>query len=201
MTMTESAFTSTSATLLDTAEARDSCFSVVNRVGAYWASLPKTGLAPDRMLVDARALSDVLAHVFLAELVTPRVARLRIVGHRIEELTGLDMRGMPLTTLFAGAARQEIMLACEQVSRGARVTLSLQGEEGFGRPQLEGMMALMPLCDSKGRISRVLGVIGQKGEVGRTPRRFGLAAPQALPEPEQHPTKTPFLRVINGGKA
>lgn len=199
--MTESAFTPTNAAMLGAPDARDTSFSMINRVCTYWASLPKTGLAPDRMLVDARALSDVLAHVFLAELVTPRVARLRIIGHSVEEMTGMDMRGMPLTTLFCGPAREEIMTACEQVSRGARVTLSLQGEEGYGLPQLDGLLAMMPLCDSKGRISRVLGVVGHKGQIGRTPRRFGLAAPQVLPEPDQTSKAASFLRVIKGGKA
>lgn len=198
--MTESAFTPTHATPSGATQ-EQARFPMISRVCAYWASLPKTGQAPDRILVDARALSDVLSHVFLAELVTPRVARLRIIGHHIEDMTGLDMRGMPLTTLFSGPAREEIMLACEQVSRGARVTLSLQGETGLGRPALDGMLAMMPLCDSKGQICRILGVIGHEGDIGRTPRRFGLAAPEVQPEPDMSLTKAPFLRVIKGGKA
>ncbi|MDD7971261.1 PAS domain-containing protein [Roseinatronobacter alkalisoli] len=190
--MTETIFTTADTTAFSATANTDSTgYRTIDRVCAYWASLPKTGAAPNRMLIDARALSDVLPHVFLAELATPRVARLRIIGHRIEELTGLDMRGMPLTTLFSGPAREEIMTACEQVSRGARVSLSLKGEAGFARPQLDGMLAMMPLCDTKGNITRILGVFGHQGEIGRAPRRFDLAHRSSCQNQRRHQNRNP----------
>ncbi len=175
--------------------------SVFARVCAYWAILRENGTAPKRSAVDPRALGDALPHVFLAELVAPRVARLRICGHKIEDLMGMDMRGMPLTVLFQGNARDAVAEAVEQVSHGARVILSLEGETGFGLPEVKATLALMPLADDTGRITRMMGVIERRGEPGRTPRRFGLATPVSEQGPAVAPAPArPTLRVIDGGR-
>lgn len=174
---------------------------VVADVTRHWASLRTANQAPNRNQIDASTIAYALPHVFLAELLTPRVARFRICGQRIEDLLGLDMRGMPITALFQGKAREEIAEALEQVARGARVTLSLEGETGFGVPKLTAVLALLPLTDTSGQITRVLGVLECKGDTGRAPRRFTLAKPLdtavAMPAKQQRP----FLQVLQGGKS
>ncbi len=176
-------------------------FSAFARVCSYWADLRQQGAVPRRAQIDPQALAHALPDVFLAEIVAPRVARLRLCGHRIEDLMGMDMRGMPLSVLCQGDARAALAEALEQVALGARVTLSLQGESGFGLPPLRARLALMPLADEVGRITRILGVIERDGEPGRTPRRFALAKPVAPPEPTpQTARKSPVLRVITGGR-
>ena len=174
----------------------------LNEVIRYWASLRDGNQPPRRSRIEAAALAQALPDVFLAELITPRVARFRLCGHRIEDLMGMDMRGMPLTVLFQGAARQEVADALEQVALGARVMLSLQGECGFGLPSLSASLALLPLTDDAGRITRILGVIDRTGTPGRCPRRFTLAKVQDLPRASRTPTAPaqPALRVIDGGK-
>ena len=176
--------------------------SIVSRVCQYWTELRRDGATPKRRDVDSRALSDLLPHVFLAELVTPRVARLRICGHRIEDILGMDMRGMPLSVLFQGTARNDIAEALEQVQMGARVILSVESQTGFGQPKITATVALMPLADEVGRITRIMGVIERQGEIGRAPRRFALAKPVADAQPTTPaPRKRPALRVIDGGRA
>ncbi len=177
---------------------------ILSQVTDYWTSLRQAGAVPSRAAVDARALGAALPHVFLAELVTPRVARLRICGHRVEHLLDMDMRGMPLSTLFAGAARADLTEALAQVARGVRVTLALQGEDGFGLPMLNAKLVLLPLTDDAGQINRVLGVLETEGSIGRTPRRFVRAKVTALPDttasaPAPAPA-SPVLRVIQGGR-
>ena len=174
----------------------------LNDVIRYWASLRDGNEPPRRSQIEAAALAQALPDVFLAEIITPRIARFRLCGHRIEDLMGMDMRGMPLTVLFQGGARQEIADALEQVALGARVMLSLQGESGFGLPSLSASLALLPLTDDSGRITRILGVIDRTGTPGRCPRRFTLAGPQTLPRAPRAPAAPvqPVLRVINGGK-
>lgn len=176
----------------------------VDLVCAYWASLPRAGLAPDRASLDAGALASALPNLFIAELVTPRVARLRLVGHKIESLMDMDLRGMPLTALFTGPSRPVLTDAIEQVGRGARVSLPLDGERGFGQPVMSGQLMLLPLCDQAGQITRVLGVLDHQGQIGRKPRRLCIAAQQvtALPPLDMQPktARTPIFRVIEGGK-
>lgn len=177
---------------------------MVSQVTQYWDGLRCNGGIPARKDIDARALGAALPHVFLAEMVTPRVARLRVCGHRVEDLMGMDMRGMPLTTLFAGDARAEVMSAVGQVARGVRVTLALQGETGFGLPRMDARLALLPLADAAGQPTRVLGVLDVSGQIGRSPRRFVRATPLALPvsaDAVPPARRAPVLRVINGGRA
>lgn len=176
-------------------------YSTFARVCSYWASLRQDGSVPRRARIDPQALADALPDVFLAEIVAPHVARLRLCGHRIEDLMGMDMRGMPLSVLCQGDAREALAEALEQVALGARVILSLQAEDGFGLPPMQARLALMPLADEAGRITRILGVIERDGEAGRAPRRFALAKPLAQPDAVPQPArKPPVLRVITGGR-
>ena len=175
--------------------------SMLARVCAYWTSLRREGTPPARADIDALALGDALPHVFLAEIVTPRVARLRICGHKVESLMGMDMRGMPLSALFTGPARTELQEALAQVVRGARVTLALEAERGFGLPQVSARLALLPLADAAGRCNRLMGVLETEGEPGRAPRRFALAHALTVSSADV-PAKaeSPALRVIQGGR-
>lgn len=174
----------------------DDAFPLVARVCAHWASLRTRHALPARGALDPSALADALPHVFLGEFVSPRVARIRLCGHGVEDVMGMDLRGMPLTALFGTGARDDIMAALEQVGRGVRATLSLQAEPGFGQPDMVAQLALMPLTGQDGRITHVLGVLERRGQIGRRPRRFAsaIAAPVAA-------ESAPKLRVIAGGKA
>jgi hypothetical protein len=171
-------------------------YPLVEQVCAHWASLRTRNALPARAALDPTALADALPHVFLAEFVTPRVARIRLCGHKIEDVLGMDLRGMPLTALFGSDAREEIMSALDIVGHGARATLALEAERGFGQPEMRAQLALMPLCDANGRITHVLGVMEPHGQIGRRPRRFASA--QAAPVATE---SAPMLRVITGGKA
>ena len=105
---------------------------------------------------------------------------------------------MPLSVLFEGAGREELASALRQVQQGARVALPLRSDRAIGQPVLDGMLALMPLTDAQGKMTRVLGVLETIGPVGRAPRRFRtLSAPR-----ETRPlVGKPVLRVIAGGRA
>ncbi|MFN4056835.1 MAG: PAS domain-containing protein [Roseinatronobacter sp.] len=177
----------------------------VDLVCRHWATLPRRGLAPNRSDLDPQAISAALPYVFIAELVTKRVARLRLVGHALEDLLDMDMRGMPLSALFTTDARPVLATAFEQVERGARVLLPLRAERGWGLPEMTGQLALLPLCDGHGEITRILGVLERKGDAGRAPRRFTISAPApiSLSMPEntlKTSCRQPSLRVIIGGK-
>lgn len=185
---------------LASAQPEESGSPLISRVTDYWASLPRHGGAPQRSSVQAADLSDALPHIFLAQIVTTRIARFRIVGHQIEDLMGMEMRGMPLTALFSGTARDEIQSAISHVRRGARVMLSLEAETGFGMPKLDAVLALMPLSDSSGTITHLMGVLERSGTSGPRPRRFALAQPCEVSAAAQQPQPgKPVLRVIQGG--
>lgn len=170
-------------------------YPLVTLVCDHWASLRSRHALPRRAALDPTALADALPHVFLAEFVSPRVARIRLCGHGIEDVMGMDLRGMPLSALFAADARRDVAAALDAAGRGARVTLALQAERGFGQPDLVAQMAVMPLTGPDGRITHVLGVLERHGQIGRRPRRFASAEAAVTAE------QSPVLRVISGGKA
>lgn len=170
-------------------------FPLVTKVCAYWSGLRARHALPKRTMIDPSAMAEALPHLFLAEFISPRVVRIRLCGHALEDMMGMDLRGMPLTALFTAGARADIMAALEQVGHGARATLALQAEPGFGQPDMIAQLALMPLTDEEGRITHAMGVVERHGQIGRRPRRFSSIRAE--------PTVTdaaPMFRVITGGK-
>jgi hypothetical protein len=201
-------------------------YRAVSAALAQWDRLRAGRPMPTRDDLDPRDLAEALEFLFVAEPVAPGVARIRLAGRHLTQLLGMEPRGMPLCALFEAEARAEIAAGIEQVlHHGARVILPLRAAGGLGRPALEGMLALMPLADAEGRITRLLGVLQTRGAIGRTPRRLGLAgparpltgadmpahapafAPASAPRRAEAPAPAPArparpaLRVIRGGRA
>lgn len=159
-------------------------FHAIDTAQAHWDSLRADRVAPGRDEVDPRSLAECLDVMFIAELVAPRVARIRLSGQSLYDILGLEPRGMPLAVFFEAPARDAIGDALAQVAEGARVLLPLRSDRALGRPLLEGMLLLLPLTDHTGKITRVMGVLETLGPVGRAPRKFNLsAAPVRTPAP------------------
>ena len=178
-------------------------FPAVEAVQGYWESIRGGRAAPARSEIDPRPLADNLNVLFIAERIAPGIARLRLCGQHFADLLGMEPRGMPLSVLFTTGAREDLATALEHVARGARVTLPLRADKGLGRPGLDGMLALMPLADAQGKITRILGVLETQGQIGRAPRRFSLSQPVQRPSAERPAPAAgqPRLRLVQGGKA
>lgn len=158
--------------------------TVVPAVLAEWDRLRGDRVAPARSELDPARLATALEYLFVAEIIAPGVARLRLAGQNLYQLLGMEPRGMPLCCLTLPAARPELAEALRQVSRGVRVQLPLRAPRGLGRPAIDGLLVLLPLTDDAGRITRVLGVLETHGQTGRAPRRFDLAGhAQPMPLP------------------
>ncbi|MCB1394507.1 MAG: PAS domain-containing protein [Rhodobacter sp.] len=178
-------------------------FPAVASVQAHWEALRGGRTAPARAEIDPRPLAECLSVMFVAELVAPGVARLRLAGQSLGDLLGMEPRGMPLSVFVEQQDRDELADALQQVAQGVRVILPVRSVSGFARPALDGLLALMPLTDAQGRISRVLGVLETAGPVGRAPRRFSLGKPLAAGVAGAAPRPVrgrPTLRVIKGGR-
>jgi hypothetical protein len=162
--------------------ARDLRYPMLGRVERYWTALRGARLAPARSEVDPRRIEDALEYAFILERIAPGMARFRLAGMHLNDLMGMEVRGMPLTTFFEPEARREVGEALEAVfERPAITRLDLGGEVGFGRTALEGRMLLLPLKSDFGEVTRVLGCLGTHGRIGRTPRRFHVTGAQVEP--------------------
>lgn len=145
-------------------------------VESYWRGLlGADGLVPLRSQIDPRGIENALEYAFLGERIAPMLAKLRVSGTHLNELMGLDMAGMPLSTLISPEDREQLGAAMAKLfADGLEVRLRLVAEEGFGKSHLTGDMLLLPLRSDLGDTSRMIGVLVTHGRVGRTPRRFRI---------------------------
>ncbi len=153
----------------------DMRFPMVEEVRAYWEALRSGRPVPLRSEVDPRGIERALENTFVLERIAPGVARFRIAGMHLNDLMGMEVRGMPLTAFFTPAAREAITHTLEAVFSNPQIAdLALNGERGIGKPPLEGRMLILPLKSDTGEVNRALGCLCSIGPVGRSPRRFEL---------------------------
>ena len=150
-------------------------FALLAQVRAYWQGLRHGTALPLRETIDPRGIAEALESTFLLERVAPGIARFRIAGMHLHDLIGMDVRGMPISTLFDPAARTRLAEGLEAVfTTPAILELWLEAERGLGRPNLEGRMLVLPLTDAHGKTTLALGCLAMIGGMGRAPRRFAM---------------------------
>ena len=150
---------------------------VLGDVQRYWNGLRADRLVPLRSEIDPRGIEGALDSAFIVERIAPGIARFRLAGSFLVDLMGAEVRGMPLSILFAPGSRGELSEAVEGLFGGPEIVrLDVSGERGLARPGLRASMLLLPLKSDLGDISRALGCISTVGEIGRTPRRLEIRA-------------------------
>lgn len=147
--------------------------SPVDGVHRYWSALRGDRLVPLRSEIDPRGIEGALDCAFILERIAPGIARFRLAGSQLVELMDAEVRGMPLSILFAPDSRPALAEAVEGVFCGPEtLRLTLSGERGFARPQMRAEMVILPLKSDLGDVSRALGCFGSAGGLGRGPRRL-----------------------------
>jgi len=203
----------------DTDTQRMQGFPRAAQVIACWHAARRARPVPLRRDIAPAPLGEALAQCFIAALVSPRVARLRIAGSGLHDLMGMDVRGMPLTAFFDTDARRVVMQATEQLCSGARVALPMVAERGLRRPPMEGLLVMLPLSSDGNGIDMVLGALDTVGVTGTPPRRFATAKPtpaafgqrtaplaqilqdrMPVPAAPERTGRPHGLRVIDGGR-
>lgn len=164
-------------------------FAALQTVRAYWEGLRGPGGAvPPRSAVDPRGLAPALESVFVAERIGTGLLRLRIAGTAVTELAGIDMKGLPLSAIFLPEARNRLAQVTERLfTLPQTAELHLEAERSIGRPPLAARLLLLPLLSNTNDLTLALGCLVADGQVGRAPRRFGIARcleeQLVLPEP------------------
>ncbi|WP_375172924.1 PAS domain-containing protein [Pseudooceanicola sp.] len=162
--------------------AASSRYQPLREVEGYWDALRAGRLVPRRSDIDPRGIERALEYAFVLERIAPGLGRLRIAGSHLTDLLGMEVRGMPLSALFAAGTRGGISEVLEQVfSDPAKAELQLTSDRSLGKPALEGRMILLPLKSDLGDITRVLGCLVTQGRIGRAPRRFEIAGVEVRP--------------------
>lgn len=149
---------------------------------SYWDSMRRNGDVPLRTEIDPRGIEDLLRNAFIAEKVSPGLARLRIAGSHLSEIMGMEVRGMPLSSLIDLSDRTVLSDALVDLfERPAKLRLEVSSPGSFRRAPMTGTLMLLPLRSDLGDISRALGCLVTTGEVGHTPRRFKITDLEITP--------------------
>lgn len=149
--------------------------SAISQLEAYWHGLRAGRVVPNRSDVDPRGIDRALEFAFVLERIAPGMARFRLAGMHLNDLMGMEVRGMPITSFFVPDGRRQISDALEHVFEEPSIArLHLVAERGIGKPQNDAEMIILPLKSDLGDISRALGCLVCEGDIGRTPRRFTI---------------------------
>lgn len=142
---------------------------------AYWTALRKGDDVPSRAQVDPRGLENILSQTFIIERIAPGIARFRLAGQQVNEMAGMEVRGMPLSAFFTPDARKQLSAAMEHMfDTPAVIELSLQTESTRTRGAREAHILLLPLRSDLGDISRALGVFVSEGNSTGASQRFSI---------------------------
>ncbi len=142
----------------------------------YWEGLRQGSRLPLRSEIDPRGIDGALEGAFLLERVAPTVARFRLAGMSLVDLMGMEVRGMPLSAMFAPADRKKLAEALQQVfATPATLDMTLEAERGIGKPALSARMLILPLGQSDDERPQALGCLALSGEIGRNQRRFHVS--------------------------
>ena len=179
----------------------------------YWESLRNGRLVPKRSEIDPRALHRSLNYSFILEASAPDNIRFRLVGSKLCDCMGIEIRGMPAYAMMQMDARNDFnhML-----------------QTALARPEILDLqlspiarMVLLPMAAEDNSISRFLGCVNVNAHHPSFPTRFnirsvtktriiasrsietqtmpGLAENQRAFTPEKQkatPKTPPFLRIV-----
>ena len=164
------------ANVVSLASARiDMRFPVISEVHAYWEALRNGRPLPLRAEIDPRGIERALENAFILERIAPGMARFRLAGMHLNDLMGMEVRGMPITSFFTPRAREEMTRVLEGVFGGPEIVeITVSAEYGIGKPAIEGKILILPLRSDLGDITRALGCFASVGPIGRAPRRFDI---------------------------
>jgi hypothetical protein len=187
-------------------------FAAISQVEAYWEAIRGARLLPKRSDIDPRGIERALENAFILERIAPGIARLRVAGSHLNDLMGMEVRGMPLTSFFVPGARASVSDLLEVVFQTPAIgSLRMISQAGPQKPELQARMILLPLKSDLGDVSRVLGCFVSKGEMGLAPRRYDITAKEVLtitagqpPQPavQTDPaTQAPTLGTVHGRRA
>lgn len=152
-------------------------FPAINELEAYWEGLRMGRLVPMRSEIDPRGIERALEFTFILERIAPGLARFRLSGEHLNDLLGMEVRGMPFTSFFTPKARQEIIDTLAAVFDGPQTAeLILKGERSIGKPALDAKLILLPLRSDLGEVTRIIGCLVSNDKIGRAPRRFDIVS-------------------------
>lgn len=172
-------------------------FDGLAQVRAYWEGLRRDNALPARAAIDPRGLSGVLDRVFLAERIGRGLVQVRIAGSGLADFAGMDVRGLPLSCLFAAESRTQLGITIERVFETPAVAELDLGSDRGGGGGLIARLLLLPLAD-EGGAKLILGAVSfVPGPTARCKFQIRSWRDECLPRaplPQDPPAPAPVRR-------
>jgi hypothetical protein len=147
---------------------------------SYWENLREGGALPQREMVNPNGLGGAIENCFIVERIAPGMGRFRVAGSAVGAVIGIEPRNMPMTMLLEPVARGMLTRVLEDVFTAATaLDITLEAERGIGRPHLAARMIVLPIRGAPGEYHQAIGALALSGDIGRTPRRFGITRMRA----------------------
>lgn len=157
----------------------------------YWESMREGDALPRRADIDPRRIEGALPYAFILEEIAPGLARFRVAGGHLNDLMGMEVRGMPLSAVFNHTQRNRVLPMIENVFRSpCSLELTLQSRTP-GAETTHAEMLILPLLDDDGNVTRALGCLVAQGTLLSPPYRFQITQSRSTPLPAPVPTETP----------
>ena len=151
--------------------------SKMQLVRGYWEALRQDRAIPTRADIDARGMASALENVFLIERIAAGQARFRLAGVHLTELMGMDVRGMPISSLIEPNNRARFSELLESSFDVPTVLeMRLEAERSLSKPALSAHLCILPLATIPGEQQLALGCLVSSGNIGRGARRFAISS-------------------------
>lgn len=137
---------------------------------AYWEQLRSGRPAPLRSEIDPREIGDLLEHAFVLERSEQGDMRFRLAGMELCAMLGMELRGMPASSIVALADRGAFDTAARGVLNTPEIATLDLVDEAPGTGQAQIMM--LPLLDDFGRMTKLLGCLVRTGPPPVAPQRL-----------------------------
>lgn len=187
---------------VDTSDQRAPASAGLDPLIAYWQRLRGGHRVPARADLDPSALGPWLHMAGLVDGGPTGRMRFRVGGQGLNQLLGVEARGMPLRSLFALGTRARLHdLALRVFSGPSMLTMTLiaPARAPAARP-VQVPMVILPLRDNHDAITRALLCMDSRAAMtAERPARFHIRQAR-LTTLTATSADVPMLRVIPGGR-
>lgn len=143
-------------------------------IRSYWESLRAGRLMPMRSEIDPREMSPYLEYCFVLQHRGPADTRFRLAGMGLNDLMGMELRGMPLRSIIEREDRAIFSAQLQQTFDEPEIQEYRLVSDSPNKSRLTANMLILPLRSDESNSDRAIGCLVFEGVAGLPPRRFRL---------------------------
>ncbi len=148
---------------------------ILAQIRDYWEELRAGRLMPLRSEVDPRDMSSFLEMCFVLERSALSDPRFRLAGMSINDMMGMEVRGMPLRSIIVPDARAAFDIQIDAVFDTPEIQEYKLISDPGSAPRLTGNLLVLPLKGEGEETNRAIGCLVTEGVIGPKPRRFRVS--------------------------